>query len=58
LHPVLALQDIANRADRLGIEYDINTSSSLPPSEEQQIRNYMNKNDACFYAGDEDKDCG
>jgi hypothetical protein len=54
----LALQDIANRADRLGIELDNNTSPSLPPFDEQQIRNYMNKNDACFYAGNEDKDCG
>jgi hypothetical protein len=54
----LALQDIANRADRLGIEFDNNTSPSLPPSEEQQIRNYMNKNDACFYAGNEDEACG
>jgi len=54
----LALQDIANRADRLGIEFDNNTSSSLPPSDEQQIRNYINKNDAFFYAGNEAKDCG
>jgi hypothetical protein len=37
---VLAIQDITNRAERLGIETNNNTS----PSEEQQIRNYMNKN--------------
>lgn len=38
---VLALQDIANRANRLGIEFDNNTPYSI--SEEEQIRNYINK---------------
>jgi hypothetical protein len=38
---VMAIQDIANRANRLGIEYDNSRSPSLPPSEEQQIRNYI-----------------
>jgi hypothetical protein len=36
---VMAIQDITNRAERLGIDTNNNTS----PSEEQQIRNYINK---------------
>ena len=31
---VMAIQDITNRANRLGIEFDNNTSPSLPQSEE------------------------
>ena len=32
---VMAIQDITNRANRLGIEFDNNTSPSLPQSEEE-----------------------
>jgi hypothetical protein len=39
---VIVLQDITRRANRLGIDTDNNTSASLP-SEEEQIRNYINK---------------
>ena len=46
---VMAIQDITDRATRLGID---NNTSSSPPSEEQQILNYMSKNnDAIFDAG-------
>jgi hypothetical protein len=38
---VKAIQDITNRAKQLGID---NTSPSLLPSEEERIRNYINKN--------------
>ncbi len=44
---VMAIQDITNRARRLGIDTDDNTAS-LPTSEEQQIRNYIRKNNARF----------
>ena len=37
---VMAIQDITNRAERLGID---NTLPSLPRSEEEQIRNYIIK---------------
>jgi hypothetical protein len=39
---VMAVQDITDRAERLGIDND-NKMSSSPLSEEQQIRNYINK---------------
>ena len=39
---VMAIQDIANRAERLGIDTSDN-NKPLALSEEQQIRNYMNK---------------
>lgn len=38
---VMAIQDIANRAERLGIDTSDN-NKHLALSEEQQIRNYMN----------------
>jgi hypothetical protein len=38
---VLAIQDIVNRANRLGID---NNTSSSPPSEEEEMRNYMKQN--------------
>lgn len=47
---VMAIQDITNRAERLGID---NTSPSLPRSEEEQIRNYINKKYIRFDAGNE-----
>jgi hypothetical protein len=53
---VMAIQDITNRARRLGIDTDNNTPS-FPSSEEQQIHNYMSKNnDATFDAGITDTD--
>jgi hypothetical protein len=52
---VMAIQDITNRARRLGI--DTGKYKPLALSEEQQIRNYMNKNnDATFDAGITDTD--
>jgi hypothetical protein len=47
---VMAIQDITNRARRLGI--DSNITSSSPLSEEQQIRNYINKKYIRFDATD------
>lgn len=45
---VMAVQDITNRARRLGID----NMPSFPPSEEEQIHNYMSKNKgATFDAG-------
>jgi hypothetical protein len=38
---VLAIQDIAKRAERLGIN---NNTSSSPASEEEEMRNYMKQN--------------
>ncbi len=41
---VMALQDIINRANKLGIDTDnYNYNKPLPLSEEEQIRNYINK---------------
>ena len=38
---VMAIQDITNRARRLGID---NSTLPSPPSEEEQMRNYMKQN--------------
>jgi hypothetical protein len=46
----MAIQDIANRAERLGI--DSNNTSSSPLSEDQQIRNYISKKYVRFDAAD------
>ncbi|MGB7954416.1 MAG: hypothetical protein WCF23_10570 [Candidatus Nitrosopolaris sp.] len=44
-----SIQDITRHAERLGIDTD-NSMPSSPPSEEQQIRNYINKNYVRFDA--------
>lgn len=58
---VMAIQEITNKARRLGIDNENNNNNnntpSFPPSEEQQIHNYMSKNnDATFDAGITDTD--
>lgn len=47
---VMAIQDITNRANRLGID---TTDKPLLLTEQQQIRNYMSKNNPNFDAGNQ-----